>query len=121
GVAGIEFREPVAGEELSGLFADATASLASLKPGHGYDYAFTTKVYSSIAAGCPVVFTGTGPTGAFIDSARVDHSIGEAMSYDSAAVADAMRRMVDTPVAPESRRELSDWARDRFSLGTIAR
>ncbi len=121
GLSDIEFRDPVAGVELNDLLADATASLASLKPGHGYDYAFTTKVYSSIAAGCPVVFSGTGPTGAFIDAARGEHAVGEATPYDSTAVAAAMRALADAPVPPAARRELSDWARESFSLDAIAR
>lgn len=121
GLSSIEFLDPISGAELSTLFAGATASLASLKPGQGYDYAFTTKVYSSIAAGCPVVFTGVGPTTEFIRVSSAMHAIGEATDYDVELVAAALSRLADDPVPPGKRRALSDWARATFSLAAIAR
>lgn len=120
GVPGIEFRDPIPASDLNEVFASATASLASLKPGRGYDYAFTTKVYSSIAAGCPVIFTGVGPTVEFIRAADAERRTGTAVPYAVAAVADAMEELASTPLSREDRRSLSDWARGLYSLRAIA-
>lgn len=116
GLGDVEFREPVEGQELNPLLNGALCSLASLKPGEGYDYAFTTKLYASIAAGCPVIFSGVGPTGDFINAAISAHAIGAAVPYDVAAVTAALDRVASKPVPPSRRRELSAWARENFSL-----
>jgi glycosyltransferase involved in cell wall biosynthesis len=116
----VEFLDPMDGDRLSTLLASATASLASLKPGQGYDYAFTTKVYSSIAAGCPVIFTGVGPTVAFLEGATPAQAAGVAVSYTVDAVAEALATATVAPAAANTRRALSDWARENFSLAAIA-
>lgn len=117
--ARVAFESPVAPRELAPRLASATASLASLKPGGGYDYAFTTKVYSSLASGCPVIFTGTGPTARFIaDAGHAD--VGVAVAYDADAVAAAMERAIANPVGPERREALSAWARATYSLEAVA-
>ena len=97
-----------------------TASLASLKPGAGYDYAFVTKVYASLAAGCPVVFTGAGPAGPFIRDAAAAVSAGVAVPYDVASVAQAMDAAAASPAAPDARRHLSAWTRRNHSLNAVA-
>jgi glycosyltransferase involved in cell wall biosynthesis len=119
GVGGIEFRDPVGAATLSDLLAGSIASLSSLKPGQGYDYAFTTKVYSSLAAGCPVVFTGAGPTAEFID-AHAERRVGLAVQYDVDAVCEALELAAHAPMDSAERRRLSDWAREAFSLSAIA-
>jgi glycosyltransferase involved in cell wall biosynthesis len=118
-VAGVEFREPVEPEALNPLLGGAVAALASVRPGAGYDYAFATKVYASSAAGCPVVFAGAGPTSDFIISAA-DRGMGLAVEYEVDAVADAMRRMLQTPLPPARREELSSWARREHSIDACA-
>jgi glycosyltransferase involved in cell wall biosynthesis len=120
GVEGVEFRDTVDAATLNVILAGATASLASLKPAQGYDYAFTTKLYASIAAGCPVIFSGVGPTGEFIHAHAVDHPVGVALSYDSGSVADAMRQFAAAPLPDNQRESLSAWARPRFALSSIA-
>jgi len=115
----VRVEPPIPPHELSPILAGATASLASLKPGQGYDYAFTTKVYSSLAAGCPVVFAGVGPTVDFLASA--EPGAGVAVAYDPAAVADALERAVDAPLPPERRAALSRWVRAEHSLQAIAK
>lgn len=121
GIAGsVELREPISPHELAPILAGATASLASLKPKQGYDYAFTTKVYSSLATGCPVIFAGTGPTVEFLNDAE-NPDVGVALDYDVDATAAAMDAAAVSPLPPSSRAQLAQWAADRYSLEAIAR
>lgn len=121
GLAGkVEFRDPVPPRELSRLLSEATASLASLQPGAGYDYAFVTKVYASMAVGCPVVFTGAGPTGPFMRDAAREVAAGVAVDYDVVAVAAAMEAAASSPSSPDARRSLSAWTRQNHSLRAVA-
>lgn len=115
----VEFRAPVAPAELSPLLASATVSLASLKPGQGYDYAFTTKVYSSIAAGCPVVFAGVGPTVEFFANSEVSAS-GVAVDYTVSSVAEAMLEAAAAPLDSTARSQLASWAAEKYSFEAIA-
>lgn len=116
----VRFRPTVDGEELNRIFNESTASLASLKPDAGYDYAFTTKVYASLAAGCPVVFTGSGPTAAFIREGAQSWPVGTAVAYDAAAVAAAIDAALANPLDARERSELSSWARERFAFSALA-
>ncbi|MES1170395.1 MAG: glycosyltransferase, partial [Leifsonia sp.] len=115
----VDFHSPIPPAELSPILSAATASLASLKPGQGYDYAFTTKVYSSLAAGCPVIFAGVGPTGPFLRSAD-SPDVGVAVDYDVAAVEAAMEAAIASPLGAAARARLSAWTSDRYSLTAIA-
>lgn len=121
GVSGVEFRDTVGGVELNDMLCDAELSVASLKPGAGYDYAFTTKVYASLAAGCPVLFTGVGPTVDFIRSGLEEQPVGVAVDYSAEAVAAGVRGLLSQPLPPGSRHLLGEWARHRFALSAIAR
>ncbi|MCJ7827295.1 MAG: glycosyltransferase family 4 protein, partial [Demequinaceae bacterium] len=120
GLDSIEFRDPAPAGEVNVLLAYATASLVSLKPGEGYDYAFPTKVYASIAAGCPVVFSGVGPTADFIHETSSVQPIGAAVPYDVEVITAALVEIADNPLPPQSRSQLSAWAHDRFSLTSVA-
>jgi len=116
----VSFEEPIAPDALNEILNDATVSLASLKPAMGYDYAFTTKVYSSLAAGCPVVFAGVGPTVAFFHSAPVPLA-GVAVPYDVQAVTEALDQACSTPLRAAERARISEWTRDSHSLEALAR
>lgn len=115
----VDFNGPTSPTDLSPILSAATASLASLKPGQGYDYAFTTKVYSSLAAGCPVIFAGVGPTGPFLRAAT-SPDVGVAVDYVVADVAAAMERAISGSPGPEARSRLSAWTRELYSLNAIA-
>lgn len=115
----VDFHTPIPPAQLAPILSGATASLASLKPGQGYDYAFTTKVYSSLAAGCPVIFAGVGPTGPFLRAAD-SPDVGIAVDYDIEAVVAAMERAIAHSPGPEARERLSDWTREHYSLTVIA-
>lgn len=121
GIAGsVEFRDPIPGPELAAVLAGATASLASLVPG-GYDYAFATKVYSSLAVGCPVLYTGAGPAGPFLTDAARTVAAGVAVPYYADAVRSAMETLAAQPFSADERRALSAWTRAHHSLSAVAR
>lgn len=120
GLDSVEFLDPVDPLRLTTLLASAAGALASLEPGGGYDYAFTTKVYSSLAVGCPTVFTGVGPTKDFLDGIDPARRAGVAVAYNADAVASALAEIAADPAPPQRRRALSDWARQNFSLSAIA-
>jgi len=115
----VTFEDPIPPRELAPILAGATASLASLKPGQGYDYAFTTKVYSSIAAGCPVIFTGVGPTVPFLKNAA-NPDAGVAVAYDAERVEAELERASNHPVEQSARERLSTWAKSEYSLASVA-
>lgn len=116
----VEFRDPVEAATLNETLVNAVASLASLKPGQGYDYAFATKVYSSLAAGCPVLFSGVGPTAPFVRNIGAKHAGNIAVSYELDEVLRAMRAIAEAPTVAAERERLSSWARDEFSLARSA-
>lgn len=116
----VEFRTPIPPAELNRVLAKAVVSLASLRPGQGYDYAFTTKVYSSLSAGCPVIFSGVGPTAPFL-RATENPDVGVAVDYDVTAVAQAMLEAALHPLASTAREKLASWASERYSLTNVAR
>jgi glycosyltransferase involved in cell wall biosynthesis len=115
----VEFHGPIPPVALSPILAGATASVASLAPVAPNEYALATKVYSSLAAGCPVIFTGVGPTIAFLDDAGHPRA-GVAEPYDVDATAAAMIAAADAPVQPPERAALARWSADEFSLAAIA-
>ncbi len=114
----VAFHGPIPPGELAAILASATVSVASLAPVAANEYALATKVYSSLAAGCPVIFTGVGPTIEFL--AHADRPAGVAVPYLTDAVAAAMLAAVDAPLSPSERAELARWSSSRFSLRAIA-
>lgn len=116
----VEFLDPVEPEILAEMLGRATASLASLRPNAGYDYAFTTKVYASLVSGCPVVFAGTGPTKPFLVGESHHHPVGTAVEWEHGAVAAAMLDAAAKPLSAASREALAAWASERFSLRAVA-
>ncbi len=118
GTDGIEFRPRVTTSELSGHLRGAVASLASVFPGQGYDFAIPTKIYASTASGTPVVYAGLGPS---VDLVR-DNGLGWAVDYSVDDVADAMdeairARQEDRMPSPAA---LRDWTVQNASLAASA-
>lgn len=106
-------------EEVASWLRGAVASLASVRPGQGYDFAFPTKMYAAAAAGVPVVFTGPGPGADFIHECGA----GFAADYDASAVADAMLaalRESESNMAQANRERLAAWASDTIGLDRVA-
>lgn len=116
----VEFLDPIPPSELNTHFAAAVASIATLKPDTGYDFAFATKTYSSLAAGCPVIFTGPGPTAPFLRSIPAGLRAGAACEYDPRAVADAMRQVAAAPVSEPERRAIAAWIDAHHSMRAVA-
>jgi len=116
----VEFHAPVSPAALSPILAGATASVASLAPVPANEYAVATKAYSSLAAGCPVIFAGIGPTVDFLgDSGHPE--AGVAVGYDVEEAAAAMSAAASSPLEPRARAELARWSASRYSLTTIAK
>lgn len=102
------------------LLRDAVASLASIVPGVGYDFAVPTKIFASTACGTPVIFAG--PDAA---AARVVRSapLGWATTYDPQAIARAMSaavRAADDQEQVAQRAALTAWAERTGSLSGVA-
>lgn len=115
----VEFNGPIPPAALSPILASATATVASLFPVPANEYALATKVYSSLAAGCPVIFAGVGPTREFLNDS--EHPLaGVAVGYDADAAADAMNAAAASPLQPPARAELARWSAGEYSLATIA-
>lgn len=102
----------VAAEWLRG----ATATLASIRPGEGYDFARPTKILASAACGTPVIFAGAEATGALV----TDASLGWAVGYDVTEVERAMADAVNAPARPERRSRIAAWAADNVSIRAVA-
>lgn len=115
----VEFHAPIQPSALSQILAAATVSVASLAPVAANEYALATKVYSSLAAGCPVIFAGIGPTVEFLRDSGHPRA-GVAVDYDIDATAAAMNEAAAAPLQPAARAELAQWSASQFSLNEIA-
>lgn len=118
--AAVSFEPSIPSERLRSELSRAVASLATLLPGGGYEYAFTTKAYSSLATGCPVIFAGPGPTAVFLRAASREVPAGAAVNYDVEAIAEAMRNAADRPLSPEDRRSVATWTAAHHSMRAVA-
>ncbi|GAB2562046.1 glycosyltransferase [Leucobacter ruminantium] len=122
GITGsVDYLDPVPPSELVPHLASAAASLASIKPDTVYEYSYASKAFSSLNVGCPVLFTGPGPTIDLLENANEHVRAGEACAYDADAVAAAMARLVDEPASSDEREALGRWAAEHHSLQAVAR
>lgn len=117
----VEYLDPVTPAELLPHLGAAAASLATIKPGTVYEYSYASKAFSSLAAGCPVLFAGPGPTIDLIDHANEHVRAGVACAYDADAIAAAMTELADRRSSAEQRAELGAWAAAEHSLAAVAR
>lgn len=99
GVRDIIFHDPVSAEEARYWYASATASLASIRHG-AYDYAYPTKILSSLACGTPVIYAGRGAAREDV----LDAHLGWAVDVDADQIAAAMRSAAACP-AEDPRRD----------------
>jgi glycosyltransferase involved in cell wall biosynthesis len=96
----------------------AVASLVSIAPGIGYDFARPTKTYAAAACGTPVLFAGARSGRELVAEA----GLGEAVEFETDAVADAMRRLLrdaQTGATERRRAERAAWAAEHVSLAAV--
>ncbi|AOZ72306.1 hypothetical protein BK816_02485 [Boudabousia tangfeifanii] len=99
------------------LQGHAIASLASIKPGNGYDFAYPTKMYASYACATPIVYAGVGPAAADIS----DNNLGVAEAdFTPKAVGQAMVNVVAKQTVPAKKKAMRDnirnWVCEHRSL-----
>lgn len=116
----VSFEESIPSDELVPRLHDALATVATLRPGTGYEYAFTTKAYSSMAAGCPVIFAGPGPTASFLDRANITVRAGFVCHFDPDDIASAMTAIAADPLTSAQRHALAEWTSAEHSLRAVA-
>lgn len=106
-------------EAVASWLRGSVASLASLRPGQGYDFAFPTKLYASAATGTPAIFAGSGPGANFVAAGRA----GFVSDYTVRDVADAMERALECAAAASSeaeRHRIAKWAHQEWGLDRVA-
>ncbi len=97
----------------------AIVSLASSRPGQGYDFSFPTKIYASVAVGTPVIFTGLGPAIDFLEVSKAGWSV----DYDPDSVVQAMEEAYRASLSPEWQQRRKPFAlrmRDTVGLERVA-
>lgn len=112
----VHFEPRLAPEAVADWLGGASASLASVRPGQGYDFAFPTKMYAAVACGTPVIYAGVGPGQAFTRQGGV----GEGVGYDVEAVAAAMERALDAGPTPARRARIREWAAANVGSAAVA-
>ncbi|WP_426519805.1 glycosyltransferase family 4 protein [Diaminobutyricibacter sp. McL0618] len=86
GLTSVHVRGVIPPAETAQWIRGATAALASIRPGVGYDFAKPTKTYAAAACGTPVVFAGIGVGAQLVE----ENDLGWRAAFEPAAVADAM-------------------------------
>jgi glycosyltransferase involved in cell wall biosynthesis len=115
GLDSVHFGGVIPPAETATWIRGATAALASISPGAGYDFAKPTKTYAAAACGVPVVFAGEGVGAALV----ADNDLGWRCGHDPRSVADAMiaaaTAQADGTTAAQRDRRAS-WARENASI-----
>ena len=115
----VDFGGVVSPAQSASWIRGAVASLVSIVPGIGYDFARPTKTYAAAAVGTPVLFTGPSVGAELVNSGRLGHAVG----FSADEVAAAMRALLAEEVAgttEERRAERASWAREHVSLDAVA-
>ncbi|MEV8250814.1 glycosyltransferase family 4 protein [Microbacterium sp. NPDC076768] len=115
----VDFGGVVSPQESARWIRGAAASLVSIVPGIGYDFARPTKTYAAAAVGTPVIFAGPDAGARLVR----DGALGRAVTFDAAAIAAAMLEMLAEEA--DGTRELlrptrAGWARETVSLRAVA-
>lgn len=117
----IEYLDPIPPAELLPHLAAAAATLATIKPSTVYEYSYASKVFSSLAVGCPVLFAGPGPTNTLIQGANLGVRAGVACDYHVDAIAAAMGELAEHRSTPQQRLALGAWTAEEHSMSAVAR
>lgn len=97
----------------------AVASLVSIVPGIGYDFAKPTKTYAAAATGTPVLFAGPAAGAELVRGA----GLGRAVDFTPQHVARAMRELLGEAMDGTTERERlrrAGWAQQNVSLNAVA-
>lgn len=116
----VSFEDVRPPSELGPELRRASAALASVRPGSGYDFAFPTKLYSGAACGAPLIYAGTGPAVDFVRTEVDGRPLGEAVEADASAVAAAMNRSAAAAFDAVRREKVAHWAASHVSLDAVA-
>src|SRR5690606_24777450 len=95
------------------------ASLVSIVPGIGYDFARPTKTYAAAATGTPVLFAGPESGARLVR----DGDLGHAVAFDEGDVVAAMRALLmesDDGTTEAQRPKRAEWAKQHVSLRAVA-
>lgn len=112
----VHFEPRLTPEAVAGWLSGASASLASVRPGQGYDFSFPTKMYAAVACGTPVIYAGVGPGRVFAGQ----DGVGEGVDYDVDEVAAAMERALDAEPTPARRARIREWAAANVGSAAVA-
>lgn len=109
----VHFSTTVSPEVASQWIRGSICSLAAIKPGSGYEFAYTTKALSSFSCGIPVLYAGPGSAG---DDIR-ENQLGWAVSYSPSSVAAGMKRAIeDTRNDSDLGIRIREWVCNNRSL-----
>ncbi|WP_125100572.1 glycosyltransferase family 4 protein [Leucobacter chromiireducens] len=114
--APVRFVDSVPPKEAAKWIRGARMSLASIRPGAGYDFAYPTKIFAAWGCGTPVLYAGPGPAREQLVS---NPMLGIGCEHDVAQVADAMGELLarDTEA---NRQAIGVWAQQHVSLQGVA-
>lgn len=108
----VHFSDTVPPNIASQWIRGSKCSLASIKPGSGYEFAYTTKVLSSFSCGVPVIYAGPGPAGKDIAA----NQLGICADYSAASVARAMETIINEDAPVRNSNGLREWVVKNKSL-----
>lgn len=114
--AHVDFLPVVAPSELAEHLRGAVVSVATCRPGAGYDFAFPTKLYSSAACGVPVVFAGPGPAREFVSTVVQGAPIGAGVEWSPDQLAGAISELMMSPASEARRAQVAEWAKEAVSI-----
>lgn len=111
----VHFGGVVPAAESAQWIRGALASMVSIVPGKGYDFARPTKTYAAAACGTPVLFAGAATGRELV----ADAGLGEATGFDEREVSEAMERLIAQQAdgrTEAKRTGRAAWARENVSL-----
>lgn len=115
GLSCVELGGVIPPSETASWIRGATAALASITPGVGYDFAKPTKTYAAAACGTPVVFAGAGVGARLVEEAGLGWRSAHEPDSVAAAMITAVRAQLDGATDRERDRRVA-WARENASI-----
>ncbi|MCK2036317.1 glycosyltransferase family 4 protein [Microbacterium sp. SSW1-49] len=115
----VDFGGVVSPAQSAGWIRGAVASLVSIVPGIGYDFARPTKTYAAAAVGTPVLFAGPETGSRLVEEA----GLGVAVAFEVEPIALAMRDLLEdaqTGRTAQRREARASWAKENVSLTAVA-